>query len=337
MSEAFTKADIDAPRLMAEMLLEHVLECDRLKLYTDADRPASPDELAQLRDLAKRALKHEPVQYLVGEAWFYGLRFGCDARGLVPRPCTEVIVQRVVDDWAGRFREELPDVDTLGESVSEGVGELGDEPVLSESASDRLEPGATTSEHSRGARRKASSDHGISGPLIADVCTGSGCIAIALAKSLPGARVIATDVSLEALELARENAERLGVADRIEFRAGDLLDPLTDAATQIDYLVSNPPYIPDDEWAEVPANVKDHEPELALRGGTDGMRLVKPILEQGPGLLKAGGRILVEVAMSRAGESHQVLAAVQGVGDVQVHKDQDGLLRVVEGVRIGGG
>ncbi len=306
MSEAFTKADIDAPRLMSEMLLEHVLDCDRLKLYTDADRPASPDELANLRELAKRALKHEPVQYLVGEAWFYGLRFGCDARALVPRACSEVIVQRVVEDWKGRDEGGGRDEETKRRRDEDG--HEGTEARWHERLDDI-------------------------GPLIADVCTGSGCIAIALAKSLPSARLIATDVSPEALELARENAGRLGVADRVEFREGDLLGPLGEFGGRLDYLVSNPPYIPDEEWADVPANVKDFEPGLALRGGSDGMDLVRPILELGPALLKPGGRILVEVAMSRAEAARDMLADVARMGDARIHKDQDGLMRVVEGVR----
>jgi release factor glutamine methyltransferase len=96
MTEAFAKAEVDSPRLCAEMLLAHVLGCDRLKLYTDADRPASPLERQQLRDLVGRALKHEPVQYLVGEAWFFGLPMHVDRSVLIPRPSTETIIEQVL-------------------------------------------------------------------------------------------------------------------------------------------------------------------------------------------------------------------------------------------------
>ncbi len=364
MSEAFAKAEVDAPRLMAEMLLEHVLGCDRLKLYTDPDRPASPAELTHLRELAKRALKHEPVQYLVGEAWFYGMKFACDARALVPRACTEVIVRRVVEDWGGKDGEIKRRRDGVGrdeetgghgrdedgcrglsESSSEGHAEPG-EPSATTTGADVVAPASSRSagdshcadaaEHSRGLRRRASSDHGTLGdhrPLIADVCAGSGCVGIALAKSLARARVVATDISGEALALVGENGERLGVGDRVELREGDLLAPLADLAGEVDYLVSNPPYIPDEEWAAVPPNVKEFEPELALRGGPDGLNLVRPILELGPGLLRVGGRIFVEVAASRAEQAAEVLAGVAGMRDVRVLKDQDGLMRVVEGVR----
>jgi release factor glutamine methyltransferase len=96
MTEAFTKAGLDSPRLSAEMLVSHVLGTDRLKLYTDSDRPASPIERQQLRDLVGRALKHEPVQYLVGESWFFGLPLHVDRSVLIPRPCTETIIEQVL-------------------------------------------------------------------------------------------------------------------------------------------------------------------------------------------------------------------------------------------------
>lgn len=96
MSEAFTKSKLDSPRLFAELLLAHVIGCDRLKLYMDADRPATDLERQTLRELVGRALKHEPVQYLVGEAWFYGLPLHVDRRVLVPRPSTETIVEQVL-------------------------------------------------------------------------------------------------------------------------------------------------------------------------------------------------------------------------------------------------
>lgn len=289
------RAGLDSPRLMGEMLLAHVLECDRLRLYTNADRPASAGELDRLRDLVKRALRDEPVQYLVGEAWFYGLRFRCDARALVPRECTGVIVRRVVESWKRRHAEE---------------------PVEDSGAGDQ--------------------DDAQRGPLIADVCTGSGCVAVALAMQLPGARVIATDISPAALTLAAENIDLHAVGDRIELREGDLLEPVARddrLAGRLDYVVSNPPYIPDDEWADVPTNVRAHEPEIALRGGADGLRFVRPILEQGPGLLAPGGVLLVEVATRRAEAAREILAGVEGIRHAAIHRDQDGLPRVVEGVR----
>lgn len=96
MNDAFTRSQLDSPRLFAELLMAHVLGCDRLKLYMDADRAATPLERSTLRDLVARALRHEPVQYLVGEAWFFGLPLHVDARVLIPRPSTETIVEQVL-------------------------------------------------------------------------------------------------------------------------------------------------------------------------------------------------------------------------------------------------
>lgn len=280
MGEAFTRKGLDSPRLLAEMLVAHVVGCERLRLYMDPDRPASPLERETLRGLVGRALKHEPVQYLVGEAWFFGLPFKVDPRVLIPRPGTETIVQEVLQHQRA----------------------------------------------TRGARGE--------GVLIADVCTGSGCIAISLLKNLPEARAAASDISGTALELARENAVRHGVADRLDLLQGDMLGPLlahpaTRGSPSLDYLVSNPPYIPDDEWDAVAPNVKDHEPHGALRGGADGLDLVRPLLRDGPRLVKPGGLMLVEVADTRGTRAAELFAGEGTLKDVRVLTDFEGLPRVV--------
>jgi release factor glutamine methyltransferase len=315
MGEAFTKQGLDSPRLLAELLLAHVLGTERLKLYLDPDRPASPLERDTLRSLVTRALRHEPVQYLVGEAWFFGLPFKSDKRALIPRACTQTIVEHVLQHYRA----------THG-------------PSLSTSRDAMAAPGASPAAPS-GAM--ASRGEGL---LIADVCAGSGAIAIALLKNLPGARAVGSDISNDALALARENAVRHDVANRLDLLQGDLLAPIRgfppSAEGSLDYLVSNPPYVPDDEWpsggnpGQVDANVLLHEPHVALRGGPDGMKFVGPLLEHGPALLKPGGQILVEIAAAKAAYA---LAAAQRnplLRDVKVLKDQDGLDRVVLGTRV---
>src|SRR5262245_29413152 len=174
------------------------------------------------------------------------------------------------------------------------------------------------------------------GVLVADVCTGSGCIAVALLKNLPGARVVATELSEEAVDVARGNAVRHGVSDRLDILKGDLLGllldyPTTRGAASLDYLVSNPPYIPDDEWGAVAPNVKDHEPHLALRGGADGLDYVRRLLDSGPRLIKSGGLILIEVADSRAERARELVGASPELADVRVLKDFEGLPRVLVG------
>lgn len=286
MHETFDARGIESARLCSELLMSHVIGCERLKLYTDPDRPATELERENLRSLVKRALDHEPIQYLVGEAWFFGLPFTVDRRVLIPRPATETICEHVLQH-------------------------------------ERVNPLGTRATGSEG-----------DGLLIADVCTGSGCIAVALAKRLPGARVIATDLSEEALEVAQLNAQKHGVADRIDFLQGDLLAPLLDHPVtrgrgSIDYLVSNPPYIPDHEWQSVLPNVKAHEPEHALRGGADGLDFVRPLIAAGADLVADGGRMLVEVAASRAHESTALMGAA--LPKTEILADAEGLDRVIVG------
>ncbi|MFT3685667.1 MAG: peptide chain release factor N(5)-glutamine methyltransferase [Phycisphaerales bacterium] len=302
VTEAFTKRGLDSPKLSGEILLSHVLKIERLRLYIEADRELAKGELDALRGLVARALKDEPVQYLTGEGWFFGLPLAVDRRVLVPRPCTEMMVEGVLQGVRGRESEKRK----AKSENSEGVAEA-----------DALTKGGFRGGMPRG-----------EGVRVLDLCTGSGCVAVALAKNLPGATVIATDVSVEALEVARSNAARHGVA--VEFRQGDLFDALRgDERGTFDFIVSNPPYIPDVEWAEVPANVKNHEPELALRGGLDGFSLVRPILQQGAEWLKPEGVLMVETAASGAQDALKIAEDADRYADGRVVKDLEGLDRFV--------
>jgi release factor glutamine methyltransferase len=286
MMEAFDRKSVDEPRRSAELLLEHVLGCRRMDLYTNADRQASPDELNRLRALTTRALAQEPVQYLLGEWSFFGLTIKLDRRVLIPRPCTEIIPTEVL-------------------------------------------------QHAR-KRRDASPDGPQYAPLIADIGTGSGCIALAILAHLPEASAIASDLSNDALDVARANAERLNLGDRITFVEGDLLEPvareLDRRVRSLDYLVSNPPYIPDHEWDTpemVGRNVKGHEPDTALRGGTDGLRFVRPIIEEGPELLRPGGLMLIEFASSTVDAVLALAARHPMLEGECIINDLDGLPRVL--------
>ncbi|MEM7681927.1 MAG: peptide chain release factor N(5)-glutamine methyltransferase [Planctomycetota bacterium] len=273
-TQAFERAGLDSPRRSAEMLLGHVIELDRLKLYLDPDRPASDLERSAFRDLVERALAHEPVDYLVGYAPFFSMTLKVGPGVLVPRPSTEALVEHVLQH-----------------------------------------------------QRRTS---GFALPTAADVGTGSGTIAVALAKQWKqrglAPRIVATDVSEAALDIARQNAQDHGVADAIDFRQGDLLEPL--AGERFGYLVSNPPYIPDAEWPDVPPNVKDHEPELALRGGADGLRCVRPILEGAPALLDRPGAIAIEIATATATPA-QAIAEKAGFAHLAVLPDHERLPRVL--------
>lgn len=167
-------------------------------------------------------------------------------------------------------------------------------------------------------------------PLIADIGTGTGCVAVALAHRLPKARIVAVDISPEALETARGNATRLGVADRVDFRLGDLLAPL--AGLRPDLIVSNPPYIPTNDIAGLDPGVRDHEPALALDGGPDGLRVIERLAEQALSLLAPGGRLLVEIGAGQEEGARGVLTRA-GFMVESVRKDGGGLPRVVRAGR----
>jgi len=137
---------------------------------------------------------------------------------------------------------------------------------------------------------KALADH--PAPLIADVGTGCGAIAVTLAKHLPRAHVIATDLSTDALALAHENAQRLGVVDRIEFRAGSLLEPIAEA---LDLLAANLPYIDDKDWPYLAKTIRGHEPKMAFLGGPDGLDLVRGLLHAAPRVTHVDSVILLEI------------------------------------------
>lgn len=291
MSEAFTRNKLDSPRLMSEMLMSHVLGCQRLRLYMEPDRPATELEKKALRDLVARAIKHEPVQYLVGECVFFGLTFTVDKRVLIPRPATQTIVEYVL--------QHARTAPGFGGTAGEGV-------------------------------------------FFADVCTGSSCIATSLLYTMKQARAVATDISPDALAVARLNAIRHGVIDRLEFLQGDMLTPLLEHSTtraneSLHYLVSNPPYIPDHEWDAVEPNVKNHEPHIALRGGADGMAYVAPLIEKGPALLRPGGLLLIELASCNMKRAKQIVEEHPMLEGVRVLADVDNLPRVLVAMKRGGG
>lgn len=270
---------VESARLCAELLLGHIIGCERLRLYMDPDRPASPQELTDLRALVTRAGRNEPIAYLLGEWWFFGMPFTVTPATLIPRPSTETLVEFVIQTV-----------------------------------------------------RAARLDNGQASALrVADIGTGSGCIAVALARHVPGIHVLAADISPEALRVAKGNAQRHGVSNLIEFVEGSLTMPLEDAGLTgaLDFVLSNPPYISDPEWAEVEPNVRDYEPVLALRAGPDGLDYIRPLIEHGPAYLKPGGWLAIEVGAS---QGNAVLLMAQNHADLEAARilpDHEELPRVL--------
>jgi release factor glutamine methyltransferase len=168
----------------------------------------------------------------------------------------------------------------------------------------------------------------LSAPEVLDIGTGSGCIAISLAHQKKDARVTATDVSPDALDVAKRNAAKHTVADRITFLQGDLFAPLPPGST-FDLIASNPPYIAQGEFPSLAPDVRDHEPRLALDGGPDGLAFYRRIAKDAPAFLKPGGSILLEVGYTQGAAVRGLLAERPELEVGPTLKDVGGHPRVV--------
>jgi release factor glutamine methyltransferase len=279
------------PRLDAELLLAHVLSWSRARLLAERDYRPAVDQLHAFNALVARRGQGEPVAYLVGHKAFYGLDLLVTPATLVPRPETELLVEL----------------------------------ALAEARRISPQPAAHTTQPStlREAHPPLSTPHATL--RIADIGTGSGAIAIALAVNLPGALVYASDLSAEALAVAARNVAQYGMAARVCLLHGDLLAPLPEP---VDLIVSNPPYT---ILAEIEPNVRQHEPWLALDGGPDGAAIYRRLLATAPALLRPGGAILLEIGAWQGELVASLLRAALPAAAVTVHTDLAGRERVVVG------
>ncbi len=275
----FEEKAVDEPRISSELLLGHVLGQSRLQLYLHHNRPVYQDELDRFRGLCRQRVDGRPVQYIIGEQYFYGLQFMVDERVLIPRPETELLVEHVLE--------------------SLGMTGLG----------------------------------GSSSATILDIGTGSGCIAVTMAKLCPSLTVTAVDCSLDALDVAHTNAANNNVESRIEFLAADMFDKSFASLMPVntyDLIVSNPPYIPDAEWEGLQREVKQYEPRIALTTpqGSECYVAIVPLAKK---LLVPGGKLCLELHAD-AGESVSKLMTAHGFSGITIYKDYSGLDRVISGV-----
>jgi len=158
-----------------------------------------------------------------------------------------------------------------------------------------------------------------------DVGTGSGAIALAVAKHLPALRVLATDISAAALAMADLNAKRLRLAGRVTLLPGDLLDPLTEP---VQIIAANLPYVPTSRWATLPPEVREHEPRLALDGGEDGLRVIERLLAAVPRHLTTGGVVILEIDDDQGGPLRSLVAERLPGAAVEIRADLAGRDRV---------
>ncbi|MBN1137116.1 MAG: peptide chain release factor N(5)-glutamine methyltransferase [Anaerolineae bacterium] len=270
--QALRNAEVGEARLDAELLLAYTLGLNRAAILAQPDRPLTPKELTRFRDLVARRAAREPLPYITGHREFFGLDFAVDARVLIPRPETELLVEHAL-----RIARPVP-------------GSLP--PALE----------------------------------IADVGAGSGAIAVALAVHLPRATVYALDDSAGALALTAENARRHNVAGRVRCRQGDLLAPLPGPVSLV---TANLPYVAAGEWADLPPEIRDHEPRAALDGGPDGLDAISRLLATTGPYLHPGGALLLEIGASQGAAVTALARRYFPAADLQLHRDYAGLDRLV--------
>jgi len=257
----FEKAGIVQPRLEAEILLAHALQVDRLHLYLAPDKPLTPDERTRYRAIIQERRSGTPLQHVIGEVTFFGLRFRVRRDALIPRFETEELLDRALR----RLPRDRP-VDCL------------------------------------------------------DLGTGSGVIAICLARYVPQARVTAVDISPQALELARENAQLNDVDERVEFIESDWFARVEG---EFDLIASNPPYIDERELDALSPTVRDYEPRVALNGGADGVERIATISGGARAHLRPGGYLVLEIGHGQADRVRGALAEA-GLVDIEIGADLSG-------------
>jgi len=261
----------DEARLHTELLLGHVLGLERLKLYLQFDRPLTPEELASFKELFKRRLGHEPLQYILGETEFMGIRLAVAPGALIPRPETELLVEKAVD-------------------------------------------------HIRALNRE--------GVSVLDIGTGSGNIALAVARMMPASRVTSIDVSREALSIARRNQERLQLQNVI-LEERDVREGAR-TGERYDVIVSNPPYVSAEDFKNLQPEVRDHEPRLALTDEKNGLSFYPTLFQFAARVLNADGRLFCEIGYGQA-EAVSRMASAEGIQVLDIVSDLAGIPRVLCG------
>lgn len=265
-------ASRDAARIDADVLARHVLGWDQATWLVRQRETASAAFRAAFEALIERRLQHEPVAYITGGREFYGRPFVVSSSVLVPRPETELVVERAL---------------TALQELDSRIGRA---------------------------------------PVVVDVGTGSGCIAVTLALEAPRADVIATDISGDALAVARTNAEQLGASHRVRFVETSLLAGIAAA----DIVVSNPPYIADSDRQILQADVVDYEPSVALFGGHAGLDIIRRLAEEASRILAPGGWLIFEFGNGQEQDIvDAIAAAAPSLAVVDVANDLAGIPRVL--------
>lgn len=272
-SDYLEKKGIESPRLNAELLLAEILSCKRLELYLSFERPLKDDEVNRYRDWIARRGKFEPMQYIIGHVEFYGSNFIVNPSVLIPRPETELLVERII--LSNKNKRQLN---------------------------------------------------------ILDIGVGSGNIAISLAKNLEHAKIVACDISEEAVKIAKRNADVIGVSKKISFIVKDILTHEFENGS-FDIIVSNPPYVPDAELGSLQREIIDHEPRIAVTDSSNGYKFYDHIITHAWNWLKQNGLLYFELGKDQS-EKVKMHLEETGFSNIKLIKDYQDIDRIIYGEKI---
>ncbi len=263
---------IENARFDADLLLAGILEVSRDRLYLDWDLTLSEQEETDYRAVIFRRAAHEPLQYILKRQEFMGLSFYVDERVLIPRADSELLVEK----WLELVR--------LEESQEKQESQRSQRSLERQEKQERLEPDRLIK--------------------VADLCTGSGALAISMAYYYPQAEVIGTDLSQDALDVARVNARRLGVS--VQWCQGDFVQPIR--GERWDYIITNPPYVSAQDYGQCAPEIF-REPALAFLAGQDGLDFYRKLAEEIGILLNPRGKLLMEIGWNQAAEVCKIFQA----------------------------
>lgn len=270
-TDYFSQKEIESPRLNIELILCSVLNISRIDIYKQFDKPLTDLELKNIRNMILKRIAGEPLQYILGRTNFLDIEIMVNDTVMIPRPETELLVKRIIDDYPNHFKKYQ----------------------------------------------------------ILDIGTGSGCIALYLAKSYSQSEVLAIDNSYFALLTAKNNGTNLAIRN-VNFNQCDILQEIP-TNQKFDIIVSNPPYIPLKDYKELSDEVKNYEPKDALTDGIDGLTFYKRFKEILPILLSDNGRFYFEIGFDQKDSLGKIFG--DSGYEIEFFEDFNQIPRILRGIR----
>ena len=270
-TEYLQKKGVESPRANAEILLAEILECKRLELYLSFDKPLAENEVQMYREFIRKRGLRIPLQYIIGNVEFYGLKFIVNENVLIPRPETELLVEKIINE----------------------------------------------SDKSTNLK-------------ILDIGSGSGNISLSISKNLPNSNVVGIDISESALEVAKQNAKLNSLQDRVEFKVFNIMCDDLNSLGKFDLIVSNPPYVSENDYENLEPELKNYEPKIALSDNSDGVSFYRHIIEVSNQILNSPGKLYFELGIDQSTQVKKFFEQ-KDFNNITVTKDYSRIDRIICG------